>query len=49
MEEHFGPCLRSMRSYYIAERALRWLGPVARMPSDKLPRCMLTACEGQQG
>jgi hypothetical protein len=31
-----------MRSY-IAERALRWLGHVARMPSDKLPRRMLTA------
>jgi len=42
MEEHFGPCLRSMRSY-IAERALRWLGHVARMPSDKLPRRMLFA------
>ena len=42
MEEHFGPCLRSMRSY-VAERALRWLGHVARMPSDKLPRRMLTA------
>jgi hypothetical protein len=42
MEEHYGPCLRSMRSY-IAERALRWLGHVARMPSDKLPRRMLTA------
>ena len=42
MEEHFGPCLRSMRSY-IAERALWWLGHVARMPSDKLPRRMLTA------
>jgi hypothetical protein len=42
MEEHFGPCLRSMRSY-IAERALRWLGHVARMPSDKLPRRMLSA------
>jgi hypothetical protein len=27
----------------IAERALRWLGHVARMPSDKLPRRMLTA------
>jgi hypothetical protein len=42
MEEHFGPCLRSMRSY-VAERALRWLGHVARMPSDKLPRRMLSA------
>ena len=42
MEEHYRPCLRSMRSY-IAERALRWLGHVARMPSDKLPRRMLTA------
>ena len=42
MEEHFGPCLCSMRSY-IAERALRWLGHVAMMPSDKLPRRMLTA------
>ena len=42
MEEHFGPCLRSMRSY-IAERALRWLGHVTRMPSDKLPRRMLSA------
>ena len=31
-----------MRSY-IAERALRWLGHVARMPSDKLPRRMLSA------
>jgi hypothetical protein len=31
-----------MRSY-IAERALRWLGHVARMPSDKLPCRMLTA------
>ena len=31
-----------MRSY-IAERALRWLCHVARMPSDKLPRRMLTA------
>jgi hypothetical protein len=31
-----------MRSY-VAERALRWLGHVARMPSDKLPRRMLTA------
>ena len=41
-EEHYGPCLRSTRSY-IAERALRWLGHVARMPSDKLPRRMLTA------
>jgi hypothetical protein len=28
---------------YIAERALRWLGRVARLPSDKLPRRMLTA------
>jgi hypothetical protein len=42
MVEHFGPCQRSMRSY-VAERALRWLGHVARMPSDKLPRRMLTA------
>ena len=31
-----------MRSY-VAERALRWLGHVARMPSDKLPRRMLSA------
>jgi hypothetical protein len=31
-----------MRSF-IAERTLRWLGHMARMPSDKLPRCMLTA------
>jgi hypothetical protein len=31
-----------MRSY-IAERALRWLGHVARMPGDKLPRRMLSA------
>jgi hypothetical protein len=31
-----------MRSY-IAERALRWLGHVARIPSDKLPRRMLSA------
>jgi hypothetical protein len=38
-EEHYGPCLRSTRSY-IAERALRWLGHVARMPADKLPRRM---------
>ena len=36
------PCLRSMRSN-IAERALRWLGHVARMPSDKLLRRMLAA------
>ena len=35
-------CLRSMRSY-VAERALRWLGHVARMPSNKLPRRMLSA------
>jgi hypothetical protein len=46
MEEHYGSCLRSMRSY-IAERALRWLGHVARMPSDKLPRRMLTAWDYQ--
>jgi hypothetical protein len=41
-EEHYGPCLRSMSSY-IAERALRWLGHVARMTSDKLPRRMPSA------
>jgi hypothetical protein len=28
---------------HIAERALWWLGHVARMPSDKLPRRMLSA------
>jgi hypothetical protein len=34
--------VRSLK-YYVHRRTLRWLGHVARMPFDRLPRKMLTA------